>query len=92
MHFNKEPGASSNNGASLGNPIRSANGLLVIDCVLVDEHSRLTITKRIKKFLPVETGDLLAFYKSPKNDDIVLRVQREDQIVFSWFIKIKEVE
>lgn len=39
--------------------------------------------------LPIETGDLLAFYKNPKNDDIVLKVQRENQIVYSWYIKIK---
>jgi len=89
MHFNKEHGASPNNGTLLGTPIKSTNGLLVVDCVLVDEHSRLTITKRIKKFLPIETGDLLAFYKNPKNDDIVLKVQRENQIVYSWYIKTK---
>lgn len=89
MHFNNPPGAFPTNGASPDNIVRGVNGLLVIDSVMIDEHSRLTVTKRIKKFLPIETGDVLAFYKDPKNNDIVLKVQREDRIVYSWLVKTK---
>jgi hypothetical protein len=86
MHFNKQPDAPENDMGPDGT-VRIIKGLLAIDTVVVDEHSRLTITKRIKRFLPIETQDVLAFYKDPGSGDIILQVQRSDEIVHSWLIR-----
>jgi CheY-like chemotaxis protein len=46
-----------------------------IDVILVDKQSRLTLTKKVKRAIPLNPEDKIAVYQDIYNKDIVLKVQ-----------------
>ena len=56
------------------------NKLIAIDTVKIDEHSRFTFTKRIKKLFPIEPGDIIAVYQDRENGQVILNFQRSGTI------------
>jgi hypothetical protein len=46
-----------------------------IDVILVDKQSRLTLTKKVKRVIPLNPEDKIAVYQDIYNKDIVLKVQ-----------------
>lgn len=58
--------------------IPRGDSLITIDAITVDERSRFTLTKRIKRMIPVEPNDVVVFYKDNRNGKIILRIQHDN--------------
>jgi CheY-like chemotaxis protein len=63
------------------------NRLLVIDSIRVDEHSRLTVTKRMKDVLPIMAGDTITVFQDRYNKDLLFDIQHQSNTVNTWVIR-----
>jgi CheY-like chemotaxis protein len=63
------------------------NNLIVVGVVKVDEHSRLTFTKRIKNVFPVDPGNSIVIYQDMTNNNLLFKVQRENEVSDIWIVK-----
>lgn len=63
------------------------NNLIVVGVVKIDEHSRLTFTKRIKNVFPVHPGNTIVIYQDTTNNNLLFKVQRENQVSDIWIVK-----
>ena len=61
--------------------------LIAIDALRIDDHSRLTLTKKLRKVFSVEMDDVLAIFQDKKTDDLIIKIQRNERIVDSWVMK-----
>ena len=91
LHFNVKknqylPISSSIKDISINN-----DQLNPIDILTVDKFSRLTLTKKFKKILPLHPEDKILVYQDIFNKNIVLKIQQEEKVVDNWIvIKSKE--
>jgi CheY-like chemotaxis protein len=83
MHFNSK----KDNTVENYQHIAIHPDFLTIDTLKVDDHSRITFTKKIRDILPIQTGDEIAVFKSRKNENIIFNVQRRGSIVDVWICK-----
>lgn len=83
MHFNRK---WDNTLEKLSKSVNS-HDFLSLDTLKVDDHSRITLTKRVRNVLPVQTGDSIAVYQSKKNRDVIFNIEREGSIVDTWVCK-----
>ena len=60
---------------------------IVIGTIKVDEHSRLTLSKKIKTVFPIYPGDTIVVYQDLINDDLLFKVQRLNEVSDTWLIK-----
>jgi CheY-like chemotaxis protein len=84
MHFNKK------NDTFLENYLQNIvtnQVFLAIDTLTVDDHLRLTLTKRIRNILPIQSGDEIAVFQNKGNRHIIFNVQRKGSIVDVWICK-----
>ena len=65
------------------------NRLITIDTLSVDDHSRLTLTRKIKKVLPIMPKDTITVYQDRYNKDLIVAVQHESNTIDSFIIKTK---
>ena len=65
------------------------NRLITIDTLSVDDHSRLTLTRKIKKVLPIMPKDTVTVYQDRYNKDLIVAVQHESNTIDSFIIKTK---
>ncbi|HEX2407760.1 MAG TPA: response regulator [Nitrososphaeraceae archaeon] len=66
------------------------NRLITIDTTSVDDHSRLTLTRKIKKVLPVMPKDTITVYQDRYNKDLMVVIQHdESNTIDSFIIKTK---
>jgi CheY-like chemotaxis protein len=66
------------------------NRLITIDTTRVDDHSRLTLTRKIKKVLPVMSKDTITVYQDRYNKDLIVAIQHgESNTTDSFIIKTK---
>ena len=57
----------------------------VVGTTKLDEYSRLTISKDIKKVFPISPGDSIIVYQSTLDDNkLLLRMQRFNEVVQTW--------
>jgi CheY-like chemotaxis protein len=84
VHFNAK-GETESDKSSLSS--FDSNRLIILDSVIIDDQSRLTFTKRLKKNLPISPKDNIIFYQDIYNKNIVLKVQRGNDIVYTWIVK-----
>jgi CheY-like chemotaxis protein len=63
---------------------------ILVGTIKVDEQSRLTFTKSIKKVLPIFPRDVIAVYKNLLNNDLLFKVQRFNEITDTWVVKKEE--
>ncbi len=63
------------------------NNLIVIGTIKVDEHSRLTFSKRIKSVFPIFPQDTIVVYQNLTNKDLMFKVQRFNEVSDTWIIK-----
>ena len=83
MHFNAK------RETELDKPSYSSsddNRLVILDSVIIDDQSRLTLTKRLKKNFPVIPKNNIIFYQDIYNKNIVIKVQRENDLVYTWIV------
>ncbi|MGN6629956.1 MAG: response regulator, partial [Candidatus Nitrosocosmicus sp.] len=79
------PSPSPQSGYSLAE--YDVNNLIVVGVVKVDEHSRLTFTKRIKNVFPVNPGNSIVIYQDMTNNNLLFKVQRENEVSDIWIVK-----
>jgi CheY-like chemotaxis protein/bifunctional DNA-binding transcriptional regulator/antitoxin component of YhaV-PrlF toxin-antitoxin module len=56
----------------------------ILDTIKVDDHSRISFTKRIREFFPIKEGDIITVYKdnvSNNHDKLVFKIQRDDVLI-----------
>jgi CheY-like chemotaxis protein len=76
------------NGKTAENKFGSGNGdLIAIDALRIDDHSRMTLTKKLRKVFSVEIDDVLAIFHDKKNGDLIIKIQRGERIMDSWVMK-----
>ncbi len=68
----------------------SDSNLIVVGTIKVDEHSRLTFSKRIKSVFPIYPGDTVVVYQEQSNNDLLFKIQRLNQISDTWIVKRKK--
>ena len=88
MHFN----AKNRQDSSTTNPSINNTRFTPIDILTIDKNSRLTLTKKVKKILPLNPEDEIMVYQDTFNKNILLKVQHnESATVSNWILtKIKE--
>jgi CheY-like chemotaxis protein len=68
------------------------NRLIAIDTIRVDDHVRLTLTRKVRHVFPISAGDTLVVYQDKyNNDELLFKVQRDRDIVDNWVVKRKYV-
>jgi CheY-like chemotaxis protein len=69
------------------------NSLLAVDTLKIDDHSRVTFTKEVRRIFPIRPGDTIAFFHDRKTNEIIIRIQRDSKIVKTLRIisKIEDV-
>jgi CheY-like chemotaxis protein len=68
-----------------------SNRLIVVDTIRVDEHSRLTFTKKVKNAFPIMAGDTIVVYQDRYNKELLFKIQRGMNVVDNWTVKRKDV-
>ena len=69
-----------------------SNRLIVVDTIRVDEHSRLTFTKKVKNIFPILAGDTIVVYQDKYNSkELLFKIQRGSNVVDNWTVKRKNV-
>jgi CheY-like chemotaxis protein len=67
--------------------------LIAVDTIRVDEHSRLTFTKKVKNVFPIVVGDTIVVYQDKYNKkELLFKIQRGNNIVDNWILKRKNVD
>ena len=66
-----------------------SNRLITIDTINVDDYSRLTLTRNLKKVLPIKPKDTITVYQDRYNKDLILTIQHESNTTDSFIIKTK---
>jgi CheY-like chemotaxis protein len=62
-----------------------------VDILTVDRHSRLTLTKSIKRVIPLSPEDRIIVYQDTYNKNLVLKVHRQERVVDAWvMVRAKE--
>jgi CheY-like chemotaxis protein len=62
------------------------NTITPIDILVVDKYSRLTLTKKVKKIIPLSPEDKIIFYLDPYTKNILLKVQQGEKVVDDWVL------
>jgi CheY-like chemotaxis protein/bifunctional DNA-binding transcriptional regulator/antitoxin component of YhaV-PrlF toxin-antitoxin module len=83
VHFNSK---TDNILEKLNKSVNSHN-FHSVDALKVDDHSRITFTKRVRNVLPIQTGDSIAVYQNKKNRNVVFNIEREGSIVDTWICR-----
>ncbi len=84
MHFNaKNPGDIY----SISTSSFEINRLIAIDTLVIDDHSRLTLTRSLKRVLPLIPQDTITVFQDRYSKDIIFMIQRENKLVDSLIIR-----
>lgn len=68
------------------------NRLIAIDTIRIDDHVRLTLTRKVRHVFPINAGDTLVVYQDKYNsDELLFKIQRDKDIVDNWVVKRKYV-
>jgi CheY-like chemotaxis protein len=88
MHFNATPSQLKLNHNSSENAYEDKN-LISIDTLKIDNHLRITFTKKFKDILDIKEGDTIAVFKERNTNDLVFKFQRgvHGTIIDTWIIK-----
>jgi CheY-like chemotaxis protein len=70
-----------------------SNRFIAVDTIRVDEHSRLTFTKKVKNVFPIVVGDTIVVYQDKYNrKELLFKIQRGSNVVDNWTVKRKNVD
>jgi CheY-like chemotaxis protein len=89
LHFNSRRVIESNQDTIINNNNNAATNpnFLLIDNLKVDDHLRITFTRRIRNIFSVQIGDMIDVYRNLKDSNIIFNVKREGVIIESWTCK-----
>jgi CheY-like chemotaxis protein len=66
--------------------------LIAIDTIRVDDHVRLTLTRKVRQVFPINAGDILVIFQDKYNsDELFFKIQRDRDIVYNWVVKRKHI-
>ncbi len=60
--------------------------LTPIDILTVDKHSRLTLTKSVKKIIPLSPENRIAVYQDVYNKNLILKILQQGMVVDRWIL------
>ncbi len=63
-----------------------SNRLITVDTITVDDHSRLTITRKLKKVVPIKPKDTITVYQDRYNKDLIFVIQHHESNTTDRFI------
>jgi hypothetical protein len=63
-----------------------SNRLITVDTISVDDHSRLTITTKLKKVLSIKPKDTITVYQDRYNKDLIFSIQHNESNTTDRFI------
>jgi CheY-like chemotaxis protein len=63
------------------------NRLIVIDNLIVDDQSRLTITKRLKQILSISPRDTILIHQDIFTKDLIFKIQKKSGAIDNWMVK-----
>ena len=63
-----------------------SNRLITIDTINVDDYSRLTLTRNLKKVLPIKPKDTITVYQDRYNKDLIFAIQHHESNTTDSFI------
>ena len=87
MHFNaKNKQETSTTKSSIANILIDKERLSPIDVLTIDKNSRLTLTKKVKKIIPLNTNNKIIVFQDTLTKNILLKVQHEETIIDSWIL------
>jgi CheY-like chemotaxis protein len=84
LHFNTK---SAWDKYSIPAPSFESDRLIAIDTLQVDNHSRLTLTKKMKEFLPIFPHDKIAVFEDRYNKDLIFAIQRQNSVIDNLLIR-----
>ncbi len=60
-----------------------------MDTIKIDDHSRITFTKRIREIFDVKVDDLIIAYRDSmdKYNKLIFKIQMDDRIIYTWVLK-----
>ena len=59
-------------------------GLISVDTLKLDDHSRLTLARKFKNAFHIDIGDTLAVYQGAKADELFLNIQSKGEVTERW--------
>ena len=87
MRFNaKNKQETSTTKSSIANILIDKERLSPIDVLTIDKNSRLTLTKKVKKIIPLNTNNKIIVFQDTLTKNILLKVQHEETIIDSWIL------
>lgn len=87
MHFNaRNKQESSTSKSSIIDILIDKDRLSPIDILTVDKHSRLTLTKKVKKIIPLSPNNKITVYQDTSTKNILLKIQDDENTIDSWII------
>ena len=87
MRFNaKNKQESPSTKSSIANILINKERLSPIDVLTIDKNSRLTLTKKVKKIIPLNTNNKIIVFQDTVTKNILLKVQHEETIIDSWIL------
>lgn len=66
-----------------------SNHLIPIDTISVDDQSRFTFTRKLKKVLPILPKDTITIYQHIYNKDLIFIIQHESNTTDRFIVKTK---
>jgi CheY-like chemotaxis protein len=68
--------------------------LSVVDTIRVDNHSRITFTKRIREIFPIKEGDILSVFNDnmSNNNKLIFKIQRNGALIDTLTLKRNQNE
>ena len=87
MRFNaKNKQETSTAKSSIANILIDKERLSPIDVLTIDKNSRLTLTKKVKKIIPLNTNNKIIVFQDTLTKNILLKIQHEETIIDSWIL------
>jgi CheY-like chemotaxis protein len=87
LRFNaKNKQDTSTSKSSITNILINKDRLDPIDVLTVDKHSRLTLTKKVKKIIPWSSDNKIIVYQDTSTKNILFKVQKDETTVDSWIL------
>ena len=87
MRFNaKNKQETSTTKSSIANILIDKERLSPIDVLTIDKNSRLTLNKKVKKIIPLNTNNKIIVFQDTLTKNILLKVQHEETIIDSWIL------
>jgi CheY-like chemotaxis protein len=88
LHFNIR--RDQNITSSLISDPDNINWLIPIDIQTVDNHLRITITKKLNMLTQLKVKDKIMIYQHKYNKNLLLRIIREEKTIDNWILTIPQ--